>query len=456
MDRNCAFYMVVLGFVVTACTHTPPADDGFVACNIANRIDNYVEWRTDCCDERVVDYIQSAVSTELSAESAIQIALLNNPKIQIFFEEIGIARADLIEAGLLSNPVFEIEVRFPHVKSLKTNIEYLLTTSLLDIFLIPLRTKLAATQFEQAKLKVSKEILNLAFEVKETFFELIAERERLQFIQSVVELTSISTEITSKQIAIGNINTLEFQLAQSRFLEAELELSQSQGEIIRLKEKLNRLLGFQCDANLILPQNLPDRLDYQGFDLCTLESIALHERLDIQFARFEIRRLCHMLGLKEWWTYTKLNAGLAGERELEGTNVLGPGFSGELPIFNYGQAARLRLFAELRQAQNRLAYLEIQIRSEVREAHHLLMSYLKIINDYRNYLLPMQGKILTSSEDLYNIMGLGIDKLLETKRLEIVANKNYIENIKKYLIARVELDRALGGYLYKLLQRECR
>lgn len=455
-NRAYAFYILLPGLLATGCSRIPLVDDGFVTYTVAKKINSQAEWRQGCYqDGRVQDFIQCAVANELTADSAIQIALLNNPKIQAIFEEIGVARADLVEAGLLSNPSFSIEVRYPHIKGLHTNIEYLITSSLLDIFLIPLRTRLAATEFEQTKLKVSNEILNLAFDVRETYYELVLENKKIRYVQSVVELASIDSEIVSKQINVGNVNTLEFQLSQSRLLEAELELAKSQAEIIRLSEKLNRLLGFNEEVCLTLPDHLGE-VDYQGFDICTLELIAIEERLDLQVARFEIARLGQTLGLKDWWTYTNLQGGLAGERDPDGTNLIGPGFSGELPIFNYGQAARMRLFAQLRQAQDRLAELEIKVRSEVRESHKLLMSYLRIINDYQYRLLPMQGKISASSEELYNVMGLGVNKLLENKRLEVVANKNYTESIKQYLVARVKLDRALGGYLFRLLaQREC-
>ena len=457
MVRSYAFYFLILGLFSVGCTRIPCADDGVVSCIVADRIDSQAEWRQGSCqDELAQMFIQSALAEQLTADSAIQIALLNNPKIQAFFEELGIAQADLVEAGLLTNPTFEIEIRYPFVNGLRTNIEYLITSSLLDIFLIPLRTKLAATEFEQTKLKVSNEILNLAFDVRETFYELVAERKKIKFIQEVADLTGIVGDIVSKQIEIGNINSLEFQLSQSRFLEAELELLLSKAEIIRLREKLNRLLGFTEDVCLILPETLSIEIECQGFDLCLLESIALENRLDLQVAQIELSRIGRMIGLKEWWTYTNLMGGLAGERDPDGSNLLGPGFSGELPIFNYGQAARLRLFAELRRAQDRLEALQIQVLSQVRESYKLLMSSLQIISDYQSRLLPMQERILASSSELYNVMGLGIDRLLENKRLEIVANKNYTESLKRYLMARVELDRALGGYLYRLIdQNDC-
>ncbi len=178
-------------------------------------------------------------------------------------------------------------------------------------------------------------------------------------------MTRIHSEIVSSQLNIGNVNTLEFQLSQSRLLEAELELSKSETEIIRLSEKLIRILGFNDEVSLIIPE-YQDELDYQGFDLLTLESIALQERLDLQVARYEIIRLSQMLGLKDLWTYTNLLGGIAGEKEPDGTNLIGPGFSGQLPIFNYGQAARMRLFAELRQAKDLLRVMEIEVRSEVK------------------------------------------------------------------------------------------
>lgn len=451
------FIVCLLLGLLTGCSKIPPIDDGFVASTVANRIDSHTEWRQGYCqDDQVQAFIQCAIVNELNADLAIQIALLNNPKIQAIFEEIGIARADLIEAGLLSNPTFSVEFRYPQNKCLHTNIEYLITSSILDIFLIPLRKRLATTEFEQTKLKVSNEILSLAFDVRETYYELTSEKIKIKYIQSAIELININRDIVSKQINVGNVNTLEFQLSQSRLLEAELELAKSHAKIIRLSEKLNRLLGFNEEVCLLFPEDLSQEIDYQGFDLCTLESIALAERLDLQVAHYEIVLLCRMLGLKDWWTYTKLQVGVAGERDPDNIHLIGPGFSGELPIFNYGQAARTRLFAKLRQAQERFNELRIQVRSQVREAHKLLMSYLQIIKDYQYYLLPMQTEISNFSEALYNVMGLGVDKLLENKRLEMIANKDYQEIVKQYLISRVNLDRALGGNLFKLLaQTEC-
>lgn len=437
--------------LIVGCTRIPPLEDDHVASLVATRIDAHTAWYQGADpDEEIRSTIQCLLDQELTADSAIQIALLNNPKIQALFEELGMARADLVESGLLTNPSAAVEIRYPQTSRLHTNIEYLIVTSLLDAFLIPLKMRLADTEFQQTKLKVANAILNLAFDVRETYYALVAETKIVKYLHDVVELTSIHRDLVASQEAVGNVIGLDVQLSLSKFLEAKLELAEVETEIVRLTEKLNRLLGVCEEVCLLIPNDLPDECLHDCFDLCCLESSALENRLDLQVARFEIIRQAQTLGLNEPWVYTNLKGGLAGEREPGGAHLIGPGFALDLPIFNYGQGARMRLYAQLRQAQDHLAELEIHVLSEVREAYKLLTSYLNIVDGYRHHLLPVQEGVLASSEELYNVMGLGVDRLIENKREEVMAHRRYTEGVKKYLMSRVQLDRALGGYLTNL------
>ncbi|MBA3237002.1 MAG: hypothetical protein H0T62_01455 [Parachlamydiaceae bacterium] len=114
-----------------------------------------------------------------------------------------------------------------------------------------------------------------------------------------------------------------------------MEIAKEQTTIIRLSEKLNRLLGLTEEVCFILPE-IPQDIDYEGYNVCASEFIALAERMDLQEARFGVIRLRRMLGLKDWSTYTNLKAGVTGERDPDGLNLVGFGLSGEIPIFNFG------------------------------------------------------------------------------------------------------------------------
>lgn len=443
---------LLLLLCLCGCSRVPPLDDGCVRSLVNERIQKQTNWTRVSC-EPIQEIIGCLLQQELTADNAVQIALLNNPQIQATFEELGIAHADLVEAGLLSNPIFDFTARFPNKAGFKTDIEYSITASFLDLFLVPLRKRIAEAEFEEAKFRVSNEILDLAFEVEEKYYALQAAQSQLQYVEDIAEILSIQEEIASRQLAVENIYKLDIQLIQANLIEAELEIDRIQAEIIHLRETLAKLLGLCIDIPLNIPNNLLDP-DYQGFPLECLEAIAFRERLDLQASRWEVIRISRMLGIKQWWVYTEGRLGISSELGPEGFTVFGPAISGALPIFNYGQAARQRLHAELRQAQDRLAALEIQILAEVRESHKLLMRYLASINKYRAGLLPLENKILESSEELYNVMGLGVNRLLENKRQQLQVYSNYILSLRNYWITRVDLDRALGGKLYLLLSYE--
>jgi cobalt-zinc-cadmium efflux system outer membrane protein len=446
------FPFIFLLFV--GCSRVPLVNDICVSSLVKTRIDQDVFWNQNACrNDEIKCIVHQLLLQELTADSAVQIALLNNPEIQAIFEELGIAHADLVEAGLLSNPIFDLTARFPNKAGLKTDIEYSITASFLDLFLMPLRKRIAEAEFEAVKFRVSNAILDLAFEVQEVYYEIQAAQSQLQYIQDIAEIASIQADIASRQLAIENIYKLDFQLIEAHSLEAELEIDRIDAEIIHLREKLNKLLGLCVDVPLYISDNLPV-LDYQEFPIERLEAVAFRERLDLQVARWEVIRISRMLGIKQWWVYTQGRLGISSEIEPEGFTVFGPAISGAIPIFNWGQAARQRLFAELRQAQDRLASLEVQILSEVRESHKLLMRYLDAINKYQARLIPLQGKILESSEKLYNVMGVGVNRLLDNKRLELQTYNNYILSLRNYWITRVELDRALGGKLYMIFPYE--
>jgi cobalt-zinc-cadmium efflux system outer membrane protein len=57
--------------------------------------------------------LRDLLSRELTVETAVQVALLNNKTLQATYEDLSVAQADLVQAGLLQNPVFRRHVAFP-------------------------------------------------------------------------------------------------------------------------------------------------------------------------------------------------------------------------------------------------------------------------------------------------------------------------------------------------------
>lgn len=447
--NNHSFLIVFCVIVLSGCTQLKPANDVTVATIINERIDKDVQWnRQGYCDEQLNSTIKFLVRDELTVDKAVQIALLNNPDIQATFEEIGIAHADLVEAGLFQNPIFDAFFRFPNRSSLSLNTEFAITQSFIDLFLVPLRKKIASAEFESVKLHVANKILEVSFDVQKSYYSLVAEQKRLKLTNSLKDVTEASYQLASNQKAAGNINDLELQSRLNEFLENKIALTQSSLEIIKLKEQLNKLLGLNSSNNswtICHELSLPPA--EKIIDSC-LESIALSTRLDLEVARWKIEQIVRMGATKQWWAYSDLSVGFAGEKDPDGTWMRGPAISGSIPLFNYGQADRERLYAKYKQSLEQYRSLEISVLLGVRLARDQLLIQEELVSTYQNELIPLQEQIISMSQRFYNAMSLNVYKLLNAKKHEIEIQISATIALKNYWLARIELDRSLGGNLH--------
>lgn len=164
--------------VLLAGCATVPKEAGFTDVQnlIKQRLGRRAHWNQGTPeDAKVAEAIKSMLQDEITLDEAVQIALLNNRSLQATYEELGVAQADVVQAGLLHNPVFFASFRFPD-KTVNghrsTNTEFSVDQDFLDLLVLSLRKKVATTQFEQEKLRVGNAVLNLASEVRSAYYVL--------------------------------------------------------------------------------------------------------------------------------------------------------------------------------------------------------------------------------------------------------------------------------------------
>jgi cobalt-zinc-cadmium efflux system outer membrane protein len=429
------------------CMKKHSVNDQCVAAIVKDRIGKDIYWIQQPCEDPFDWAVNCLLENELTVDSAVQVALFNNPEIQAVFEDVGIAHADLVQAGLFQNPIFDGYIRFPN-KPLSVNTAFSVAQTFLDIFMIPLRQKVAAVECRQVQLRVANAVLDLSFDVEETYYRLLAEQKKLHLIQSLIESAEAAKELAFLQNQQGNINDLELQSRVNEYLAAKLLLSSSCKELVRLREHMNQLLGLFCTRLCWkINQEFPCIPSEEPLECC-LESIALFHRLDLQIARWEVERFVRMGAVSKWWAYTGPSIGISTENDSEGFNVTGPAFSATLPIFNYGQADRARLCAMYKQSLSRLRALEVQAASEVRLARSEMTINRSLVLDYQKELLPLQAQIVEMSQKFYHAMALSVYKLLNAKNQELRVELDSILAMRDYWISKVQLNRAVGGHLY--------
>lgn len=433
------FWYIFALLCTTGCAAKfPQADDSAVKALVQKRIAKEVHWNQE-------GHIEGLLDSELTLDACVQIALLNNPSLQATFEELGIAQADLWQAGLFQNPLFQGFVRFPDHRHIATNTEISIQQSFLEFFLIPLRTKIAKTEVELAELRVANAILKLAFDVEEVYFRLQAEENTFPLLQLLAEEMKARALLAHKQLEVGNINDLEAKQKCREYLDMLVRLSRSKKVIISFREELNRLMGGTPSQSHWRLAKESEELPQEDMQLTVLEEKALHQRLDLLLARLEIKHITEIGASKQWWAYTDPMIGISGEREIEGPTVIGPALSFAFPLCDHGQADRARLFSLLKQSQHSLEARKIDVLVEVKQAHEELQIAKRLTLFYAQKLVPLHKEIVRAAEQQYAVMGLGVYQLLQEKKQELEAKIGFIESLRDYRLTKVKLARAIGG-----------
>ena len=453
MSRFIRISTVILSLfivVITGCAQVPKeAGFGDVQKLVHQRIDYRLHWNQgSTVDEQVARAIDDLLIQELSVDGAVQIALLNNQHLQAIYEDLGVTQADVVEAGLLENPVFFGQTRFPDKSPSMTNLEFEITQNFLNILMLPARKKLAALQFEEVKLRVADEVLKLAAEVRAAYYRAIGASQIEQMRQHIAEAAAASYEMARRMHTAGNTSDLNLASEQGHYEQARMDHAQSTTLVVEFREQLIRLMGlWGAQAELKLAHQLPD-VPAREIALEHLESLAIKNRLDLASARQEVEVLAQALGITlDWRWIGKADVGVSTERDTDGQWVTGPSLTLELPIFNQRQADIAKLEARLRQGQKRLAAQAVNIRSEVRSLRARLMMQRHLVAHYKEVVLPLQERIVHLTLQEYNYMLTGVFDLLIARQNELDNYQKYIETVRDYWITRAQIQRVVGGRL---------
>ena len=190
--------------LMTGCTtFDPQAGFSDVSAAVAARSGKRVVWHLGTTlDAQVEQEVWALLYDTLTVEGAIQVALLHNRHLQTLYADLGVAKADLVQAGLLRNPVFDGAVRFL-LRGGQPELELNTALDFLDIFYLPLRKRVAAALFEEAKLQVTGAVLDFAATVRGAFYRHQADEQRLELLQTIDQALAVSLNVCSVSMTPG-------------------------------------------------------------------------------------------------------------------------------------------------------------------------------------------------------------------------------------------------------------
>ncbi len=393
--------------------------------------------------------VAALLKRPLSADAAVQIALLNNRDLQADYNALGIAEAARVRASLPPSPKFDLS-KLAGGGGLE--LEAQIIGNILLLATLPARADVATDRFHQAQLRAIEATLRTGFEARRAHTEAVANRQLVGFLTQVQSSAEAGVELSKRLGESGTMTKLDQARNKVFYAETSARLAGARQRAAASRERLVRALGLSGrDLGFALPANLP-AVPARAINTKQIEVETIRRRADLQIARLEVIALGKSYGLTKTTrilnllevsgTY-KRTQDAAGEMAIE----RGLGVEFQVPLFDFGEVSVREAEATYNQAVNRLSAKAVNVASEAREAYQQYQAASEIARRYQRDVLPLRKTISEETLLRYNAMQIDVFTLLSESRERVAVTVAAIEAQRDFWLADTNLKSAvLGGH----------
>lgn len=385
-------------------------------------------------------------SSPLTLEDCLNLALQNNPLYLAHQHQYEASKARVNIAKALPQPELNLDYDLlPKPFSFRRSEETYIGFSQLIEF--PgrrrLRTKIAALEADEARSDLESLKLDLIFQVKEAFYQVLLAEEEEKYARQNLELARQFLEITEVKYSAGEISQSEVLRAKVEVARAENVFKEASLAISLAKAKLNLLLGRKGDSNLEIKGELKHPFLQISLEECKEKAILLRpeiKRLDFSLAKAQIQKKQALFNYFPDFLFGLSQHRLEKEKYWDFTLSL------QIPLF-FWQPIKGEL-AEAEAWQNSTlqekTFLLNKIFLEIEEAYREVKLAEEKIVTYENHILPL-------AEQFYDMFVLRYEEgeisgleLIEARRTLMEARMAYAETLYHHAFYLAALDRSLG------------
>jgi cobalt-zinc-cadmium efflux system outer membrane protein len=387
----------------------------------------------------------------LTLSTATEQSLAHNLSLIASGENLSIAHAQMVQAGLFPNPTIGQSGPFAFPISPNggyTPFDILISDTINGFITQPTKVAVAKFQEVQANIDLSSDAFTLAQQVDSKYQEMISliRRKRLQIkIQELYKRALAAAEARQK---VGIISTPEVNRARLDFDDSRRQVQHLTAQYDRAAREMNWLMGNQSAPQWKLPAEVIDDIasvpipSFNGSD--KLETLAMQFRLDLSRADFDRKVADKSLDLAKFGLIPETSVGFDYTWDTSHHHTAGPQFSVALPIFDPGLVG-----LELAKAQKRLmdktyTALAGQVRQDVRTAFDNWKIAADDVAFFRERLIPQQEENVRLMELSFRLGNDDLDTLLNVYQSYVSQLQAYEDAIQAYHDATVSLQQAVG------------
>lgn len=394
------------------------------------------------------DVTARLLSKPLSADAAVQVALLNNRGLQAAYNELAIAEARAVEGSLPPNPAISLS---RIAGSVEVEVERRIVANVLALATLPARSEIAAARFRQAQIAALSETLRLAADTRRAYYRAAAASELAGFLAQAQSGAETAAKFAARLGETGGMNKLDQAREQVFYADLTAQLAATRQRASSERESLIRAMGLWGDDLTFKMSGALPPLPSRPQSLPGIETEAVRRHVDLQIGRIELDALAKSWGLTQATRFINvLDAGLVSRTTRDkatGDRIRDRGFDVELqiPIFDFGEVRVREAEATYMHAVNRLMERAVNVRSEARDAYRSYRSAYDIAIHYQREVLPLRKIISDETLLRYNGMLIDVFSLLAEARQRIAATTAAIEAKRDFWLAATDLNTAVMG-----------
>ncbi|MDQ2804595.1 MAG: TolC family protein [Pseudomonadota bacterium] len=323
-----------------------------------------------------------------------------------------------------------------------------LAAPLVDLIALPSRTRLARIEQDRARLRIAGAVLTVSLDVEAAWYRYIGAEQVGGMRAAVAEALQTSADLAQRFFDAGNITELQLNRELAAASSARIAASRAFVDARLARLDLNTLMGLRgtqsaWNSAAVLPLPVEHEDDAvmlrQTASTSSLDLLAARKEAAIFSSSAHTTRALRLLGAT--------TIGYDHEREVDRSVIKGPTLDLELPIFNQGGARVARADAQLRIARAKLARIELSTDNAIDLGAERVRVLSDVVRIHREALVPQREIVAARSQDEEDYALIGEFEVLLAKTQEYDAYQGFLEAVRDYWLARVDLTRLVGSRL---------
>jgi cobalt-zinc-cadmium efflux system outer membrane protein len=377
------------------------------------------------------------IDDSLTLQEAVATALWNNPSFQVTLADLGIARAEVVDAGLLRNPV--LSILFPWgPKQLEATANWAIDS----IWQRPRRLAAAQLDVESIASRLVQDGVVLMGTVRTAYITAAAGARRADVARETADIVGRFAEIVEARLRSGEISDLEARATRADRIIAEAAARTVAHDRTMAMVRLKALVGVSQDTALTLTP-LQELSVADCGDAAALLKEALAARPDVRAAEIGVEAAGARAGLAQAQAVA-ITAILDANGEGKEGFELGPGVSAELPVFSRNTGGRARANAALAQAQARYLAVRSRVDEDVHAALAMLDRARAVLSLWEDDALGSVAVEQRQAQLAYEAGELQLLSVLDANRRFATVRLGALDARRDLLVAAAALDQALG------------